>query len=91
MDGKQIELFAELWFSWGWGNYLPTFQKLVGTLLDMGYKVTYDLKKTREDKQEVYLVKGNDKILVYSKVSTKKFLDYDNSKEVAEKIIGLLK
>jgi len=57
----------------------------------MGYKVTYDLKKTREDKQEVYLVKGNDKILVYSKVSTKKFLDYDNSKEVAEKIIGLLK
>ena len=41
-------------------------------------------------RQEVYLVNGSTKTLVYSKLETKQFLDESNSKDVAEKIKGMV-
>ncbi len=89
-DAKCVELEAILCYQWGFGQYLSSFQKLVTVLEGKGYLVKYDAFKGDGGKQEVYLLNGGKKTLVYSKLETGKFLDDINSKNVTDKIIGLL-
>ncbi len=89
-EKKNIDLVADLCYQWGFGQYLSSFQKLTAELEKKGYTVKYTANKESGGKQEVYLVKGGDKTLVYSKVQTGKFIDDVIAKEVAEKIIGML-
>ena len=56
----------------------------------MGYEVKYEALKSSGGRQEVTLIQGETKTLVYSKLSTKKLLDEVTGKEVAEKIKELV-
>ena len=89
-DTKEIQLEADLCYNWGFGQYLSSFQNLVTALEKLGFKVKYQANKSSGGRQEVYLVNGSDKTLVYSKLETGKFLDETNSKDVAEKIKGMV-
>jgi len=90
MEIKEIEIFAELCGEWSAGTYLGSFKRFVTFLENNGFKVKYEIEKTFGGRQEVYLVKGGEKILVYSKMKTDKYLNEGNSKGVLEKIKELL-
>ena len=87
---KEVNLIAQLCFGWGWSQYLSSFLKLVKALENLGFKVNYTTEKVSGGKQDVYLVKGEEKILVFSRYQTGRVLEDNNSKEVAEKIKELL-
>ena len=92
-NNKIINLWAELYYDWGWGDYLPSFKKLVTVLESMGYVVKYDIhkfKKTPEETQDIYLILGSDKILVYSNKEAIKIIDDENSIKVADKLILMI-
>ena len=96
-NGKELKITGEFCFRWGFGGVVSRFKStLVNTLVDSGYKVTYEIVPIKPGKGEYYVYvddKNNEKQPIFSNDQSKHKdavighdINEDNVKEVIKKI-----